>query len=76
MTTQEKIIGKVSQAKAIKQAMSLGMKSKAFKVMNSYYNELLNEAEDLNEREASNKNFYKNLEAINEVVDIEIILEY
>ncbi len=52
------------------------MPSEVFKVMNGHWNKLLDEAEELNETRASNKNFYKNLEEINEVADIKIIAKY
>ena len=76
MNVQETIIGKIAQARAIKQSISFSMPSEVFKVMNGHWNKLLDEAEELNETRASNKNFYKNLEEINEVADIKIIEKY
>ncbi len=76
MNVQEQIIGKIEQAKAIKHAMSYAMPTKVWKVMSGHYSTLIQEACELNEAESINKNFYKNLDEINDALNIKIIEKY
>lgn len=76
MTTQETIIGKITQAKAIKEAMSFEMPSELFYQMNEYWADLLKEAEELNSHNSLESAYLENLEEIDKVSQIEIIARY
>lgn len=75
MTVQEQIIGKVAQAKAIKQAMSYAMPTEVFKTMNGYVEALLEEAINLNAEEGGD-NFYDNLKVVDDAIMTEIVARY
>ena len=75
MTIQETIIGKIAQAKAIKQAMSYTMPSEIFKAMNNHVDTLIGEAIELNAKE-SGENFYPNAVAIEDAISTNIVEKY
>ena len=75
MTLQETIIGKVAQAKAIKQAMSYAMPTEVFKAMNNHVDTLIEEAITLN-AEQSGENFYPNAVAIDDAISTNIVEKY
>ena len=76
MTVQETIIGKLAQAKAIKEAMSYNMPSEIFKQMHDYVQELLKEAIEINSHNSLEDEYFDNIEAIDEVVETKIIEKY
>lgn len=75
MTTQEQIIGKVAQAKAIRQAMSYTMPTEIFRAMNNHAHTLLEEASDLNV-EQSGENFIPNVDAITDAISTNIVEKF
>lgn len=75
MNLQETIIGKIAQAKAIKQAMSFDMPREIFKAMNNHWDNLIDEAMELNKNSDSN-NWRVNIELINDVINTQIVEKY
>ena len=75
MTTQEQIIGKVAQAKAIRQAMSYTMPTEIFRAMNNHVDTLIEEAITLN-AEQTGENFYPNAVAIDDAISTNIVEKF